>query len=472
MATNLSVDVAVLGAGPGGYTAAFRAADLGLSVCLIERQQRLGGVCLNVGCIPSKTLLHAASIIEEAREIEDFGITFAEPQVDLAALRAKKESVIGQLTKGLDGLCTARGVTRLTGNGRFVDSSSLSVGSGEDETTVSFNRAIIATGSQPVRLPFAPDDPRIWDSTAALALDAVPNRLLIIGGGIIGLEMAQIYHALGAEITIIEMLDQLIPPADKDLVQPLFLKLKKRYRIHTKTSVTAIEANKDEIIVRWSGEDKKEQSTACDAVLVAVGRRPNSRDLGLEQIGVTLSERGFITVNDQLQTSVPTIYAIGDVVGEPMLAHKATHQAKVAAEVIAGRNVAFSPLTIPSVAYTSPEVAWMGVTEKQAKEEGLDYDKGKFSWGASGRALSAGAAIGASKVLFETGGGRIIGAGICGANAGELIHEAVLALEMGADAEDISKTVHAHPTLAETFAFAAEMVDGSITDALPPKKKN
>ncbi|MBE0582378.1 MAG: dihydrolipoyl dehydrogenase [Desulfofustis sp.] len=471
MANTLSVDVAVLGAGPGGYTAAFRAADLGLSVCLIERQDRLGGVCLNVGCIPSKTLLHAASIIEEAREIKEFGITFTDPQIDLAALRTKKEAVIGQLTKGLDGLCTARGITRLTGSGRFVDSSSLSVVSGKEETTVSFGRAIIATGSHPFRLPFAPDDPRIWDSTAALALDAVPKRLLIIGGGIIGLEMAQIYYALGAEITIIEMLDQLIPPADKDLVQPLFLKLKKRYRIYTKTSVTAIEARKDEVIVRWNGEDKKEQSTACDAVLVAVGRRPNSRDLGLEQAGVTVNDRGFITVNEQLQTSVPTIYAIGDVVGEPMLAHKASHQAKVAAEVIAGRNVAFTPLTIPSVAYTSPEVAWMGVTEKQAKEGGLDYEKGKFSWGASGRALSAGAAAGATKVLFEPAGGRIIGAGICGANAGELIHEAVLALEMGADAEDISKTVHAHPTLAETFAFAAEMVDGSITDALPPKKK-
>ena len=471
MANTLSVDVAVLGAGPGGYTAAFRAADLGQSVCLIERQDRLGGVCLNVGCIPSKTLLHAASIIEEAREIEEFGITFAEPQIDLAALRTKKEAVIGQLTKGLDGLCKARGITRLTGSGRFVDSSSLSVVSGKEKTTVSFKQAIIATGSHPFRLPFAPDDPRVWDSTAALALDAVPDRLLIIGGGIIGLEMAQIYHALGAEITIIEMLDQLIPPADKDLVQPLFLKLKKRYRIHTKTSVTAIEASKDEIMVRYSGEDKKEHSATCDAVLVAVGRRPNSRDLGLEQIGVTVDNRGFITVNEQLQTSVPAIYAIGDVVGEPMLAHKATHQAKVAAEVIAGRNVAFAPLTIPSVAYTSPEVAWMGVTEKQAKEQGLAYEKGKFSWGASGRALSAGATIGASKALFDKAGGRIIGAGICGANAGELIHEAVLALEMGADAEDISKTIHAHPTLAETFAFAAEMVDGSITDALPPKKK-
>ncbi len=471
MANTLSVDVAVLGAGPGGYTAAFRAADLGQSVCLIERQDRLGGVCLNVGCIPSKTLLHAASIIEEAREIEGFGITFAEPQIDLAALRTKKEAVIGQLTKGLDGLCKARGITRLTGSGRFVDSSSLSVVSGKETTTVGFKQAIIATGSHPFRLPFAPDDPRIWDSTAALALDAVPDRLLIIGGGIIGLEMAQIYHALGAEITIIEMLDQLIPPADKDLVQPLFLKLKKRYRIHTKTSVTAIEATKDEIMVRYSGEDNKEQSATCDALLVAVGRRPNSRDLGLEQIGVAVDDRGFITVNEQLQTRVPTIYAIGDVVGEPMLAHKATHQAKVAAEVIAGRNVAFAPLTIPSVAYTSPEVAWMGVTEKQAKEQGLAYEKGKFSWGASGRALSAGATIGASKALFDKDGGRIIGAGICGANAGELIHEAVLALEMGADAEDISKTIHAHPTLAETFAFAAEMVDGSITDALPPKKK-
>ena len=471
MTETISVDLAVLGGGPGGYTAAFRAADLGLTVCLVDREERLGGVCLNVGCIPSKTLLHAAAVIEEAQEIKDFGVSFGAPQIDLAALRDKKERVITQLTGGLDGLCKTRKITRLQGTGRFSDSGTLLVEQQGQTTTVRFAHAVIATGSHPFRLPFAPDDPRIWDSTAALALEQVPERLLIIGGGIIGLEMAQVYHALGAEITIVEMLDQLIPPADKDLVQPLFLKLKKRYRIFTETTVTGMEAADDGIRVDYTTGDGTNQQEPFAAVLVAVGRRPNSRDLGLEKIGVDIDEKGFITVNQRQQTSVATIYAIGDVVGEPMLAHKATHQAKVAAEAISGRPAAFTPLTIPSVAYTSPEIAWMGCTEKQAKEQGIDYEKGKFSWGASGRALSAGAAIGASKALFDRTSGRIIGAGICGANAGELIHEAVLALEMGADAEDISKTVHAHPTLAETFAFAAEMVDGSITDAMPPKKK-
>lgn len=471
MTESLHVDVAILGGGPGGYTAAFRAADLGLSVCLIERASKLGGVCLNDGCIPSKTLLHAAAIIEEARDIKEFGISFDDPQIDLAALRGKKDAVIAQLTSGLDSLCTARKVTRLTGTGRLADANTLIVTADQESVTVSFSQAIIATGSHPFRLPDSPDDPRIWDSSDALALERIPKRLLIIGGGIIGLEMAQVYHALGAAITIVEMLDQLIPPADKDLVQPLFLKLKKRYQIHTGTKVTSIQTEQDGIVVTLTAADGTTGQETCDALLVAVGRRPNSADLGLEKVGVALSERGFITVNEQMQTSVPHIYAIGDVVGEPMLAHKATHQAKVAAEVIAGRNAAFTPLAIPSVAYTSPEIAWVGVTEKQAKERKIAYEKGKFSWGASGRALSSGAANGASKVLFDKTSGRIIGAGICGATAGELIHEAVLALEMGADAEDISKTVHAHPTLAETFALAAEMVDGSITDALPPKKK-
>ncbi len=463
-------DVLVLGGGPGGYTAAFRAADLGLSVCLVEQGQRLGGVCLNVGCIPSKTLLHAAAVIEEAAEIAEFGVDFAPPHIDIERLRDKKEAVIGQLTSGLDGLCKARKITRLTGQGVFTGRNSLKVSGEAGSEEVHFAKAIIATGSRPFALPHVPQDPRIWDSTAALALSFVPKRLLIIGGGIIGLEMAQIYSALGAQITIVEMLEQIIPPADKDLIQPLFLKLKKKYTILTKTRVSEIVALAEAIRVTWQGAGEPETGD-FDAVLVAVGRRPNTADMGFETLGVALTERGFIKVDERMETSVHGIFAVGDVVGEPMLAHKATHEGKVAAENIAGQNAAFNPLTIPSVCYTNPEVAWMGLTEKEAKARNIDCDKGKFPWGASGRALSAGVAGGVTKALFESGSGRILGAGICGAGAGELIHEAVLALEMGANAEDISRTVHAHPTLAETFAFAAEIVHGSITDVLPPKKK-
>ena len=463
-------DVLVLGGGPGGYTAAFRAADLGLAVCLVEEHERLGGVCLNVGCIPSKPLLHAAAVIEEAVEIADYGVDFAQPKIDRERLLAKKNAVIEQLTGGLDGLCKARKITRMTGKGVFKDPSTLTVTSAEGEQEVKFKNAIIATGSRPFMLPGIPEDSRIWDSTAALDLSIVPKRFLIIGGGIIGLEMAQIYSALGSEIPIVEMLDQIIPPADKDLVQPLFLKLKKKYTILTKTKVTEIKPAESGIQVKMEGAGAPEDGE-FDAVLVAVGRRPNTAGMGFEALGLTLTERDFVQVNDRQETSVKGIYAIGDVVGEPMLAHKATHEGKVAAEVIAGHNAAFTPMTIPSVAYTSPEVAWMGLTEKEAKAKGIDFDRGKFPWGASGRALSAGAGNGVTKALFDKESGRIIGAGICGLNAGELIHEAVLALEMGANAEDISRTVHAHPTLAETFAFAAEMVDGSITDVMPPKKK-
>jgi len=463
-------DVVVLGGGPGGYTAAFRAADLGLSVCLVEKQERLGGVCLNVGCIPSKTLLHGAALIDEAAEASDYGINFAPPEVDIAALLAKKESVIAQLTAGLAGLCKARKITRLAGKGEFRDKSTLLVTGADGETEIGFTDAVIATGSSPFILPGIPDDPRIWDSTDALELKNVSGKLLIIGGGIIGLEMAQIYSALGSKITIVEMLDHIIPPADKDLIQPLFLKLKKKYQIFTKTSVTEIKAAENGITAYFEGAKAPEEEE-FDAVLVAVGRRPNSADMGFENIGLQINDRGFLEVNERQETSVAHFYGIGDVVGEPMLAHKATHEAKVAAENIAGRNVAFNPMTIPSVAYTNPEVAWMGMTEKEAKEKKIDFSKGKFPWGASGRALSAGASTGVTKALFDKETGRIIGAGICGLNAGELIHEAVLALEMGANAEDISKTVHAHPTLAETFGFAAEIVDGSITDILPPKGK-
>jgi dihydrolipoamide dehydrogenase len=468
MVHELTTGVAVLGGGPGGYTAAFRAADLGQDVCLIEQGGRLGGVCLNVGCIPSKTLLHAAFVIEEAQAASEFGVRFDPPQIDIEALRSHKARIVTQLTNGLDSLCKARKITRLTGHGTFVDQQTLQVSGKDGDTRVSFTDVVIATGSHPFVLPGCPDDPRIWDSTDALALTTVPKRLLVIGGGIIGLEMAQVYSALGAEITIVEMLPHIIPPADRDLVQPLFLKLKKKYRIFTETRVAGMTAGSAGIEVVLEGKTAATES--FDAVLVAVGRRPNTAGFGLETVGLALDGHGFLPVNECQQTELPHVYAIGDVVGEPMLAHKASHQGKVAAEVIAGRKSAFTPMTIPSVAYTSPEVAWMGLTEKEAEQQGLSYKKGKFPWGASGRALSSGAGNGVSKVLFDAVTGRILGAGICGLNAGELIHEAVLALEMGANAEDISKTVHAHPTLSETFAFAAEMVDGSITDVLPPKK--
>ena len=469
MGESIIYDLVVIGGGPGGYTAAFRGADLGLRVCLIDQKKRLGGVCLNVGCIPSKTLLHAAAVIEEAAEAVDFGIRFTKPKIDIDALRSKKDSVIEQLTNGLDGLCKARKITKITGTAVFKDAATVTV-NGEENVEISFKNAVIASGSHPFMLPGAPDDSRIWDSTTALALPFIPKRFLIIGGGIIGLEMAQVYSALGAQITIVEMLDHIVPPADKDMVQPLFQKLKKQHNILTKAKVTEIKAQKKAIEVTIE-TDKGEESSPFDAVLVAVGRKPNGSELGLENLGITLTDRGFIEVNEQQRTSVSNIFAIGDVVGEPMLAHKATHQAKVAAEVVAGHKSAFTPMSIPSVAYTNPELAWIGLTEKEAKEQGVEYEKGKFSWGASGRALTAGAAVGSSKVMFSKETGRLIGAAICGQNAGELIHEALLALEMGADAEDISKTIHAHPTLAETFAFACEMVDGSITDAMPPRKR-
>ena len=465
----ICVDVVVLGGGPGGYTAAFRAADLGLSVCLVEKRNALGGVCLHEGCIPSKTLLHGASLVEIADRSSEYGIVYAPPTVDVAALRNKKERVTAQLSQGLDSLAKARKIIRLAGTGCFENGSSLSV-KGDEEWSVSFKDAVIATGSSPLTIPGLPEDPRIWDSTDALELSNVPGRLLIIGGGVIGLEMAQVYHALGTEITIVEMLDHIIPPADKDIVQPLFLRLKKKYSIYTKTKVTTLTSSEQCLTAFFEGA-KAPDEAAFDAILVAVGRRPATTGFGLESLGIALDSRGFIQVSNTQQTSLDHFYAVGDVVGEPMLAHKATHEAKVAAENIAGKKTVFSPATIPSVAYTEPEIAWMGLTEKEAKEKNIAYDKGKFPWGASGRALSTDAGTGVTKVLFDSVSGKILGAAICGAHAGELIHEAVLALEQGATAEELSETVHAHPTLAETFAFAAEIVDGSITDAMPAKKK-
>jgi dihydrolipoamide dehydrogenase len=465
--TVLNAEVVVLGGGPGGYSAAFRAADLGKQVVLVEREPVLGGVCLNVGCIPSKALLHTALVIHETQEMAEHGISFSKPELDLDKIREWKESVTKTLNGGLSALAKQRKVTVVHGVGQFVSANSLSV-QGETQTTVvNFQNAIIAAGSQPTKIPAFPhDDPRLWDSTDALALTQIPKKLLIVGGGIIGLEMATVYHAFGSEISVVELMDQIIPGCDKDLITPLFRRIKKQYKdIWLETRVTAIEAQDDGLKVSFEGKGAPEaEAEVFDAVLVAVGRRPNGRLIAAEQAGVNVNEQGFIAVDKQQRTNVPHIFAIGDIVGNPMLAHKAVHEGKVAAEVIAGHKAGFDALTIPSVAYTDPEVAWMGLTENQAKQQGIEYDKAAFPWAASGRSLSMGRKEGITKILCEKGTGRVLGAGMVGPNAGELIAEAVLALEMGADAEDISLTIHPHPTLSETFAFAAEMITGTITD--------
>ena len=470
---DIHAEVVVLGAGPGGYTAAFRAADLGKQVVLIEKHASLGGVCLNVGCIPSKALLHVAKVITEAEEVSHHGVTFSKPSVDIDKIRSWKESVIGKLTGGLAGLAKQRKVQVVRGLAKFTSANSLSVQTEDGEKIVSFDNAIVAAGSSVARIPGFPyDDPRIIDSTGALALQDIPKRLLIIGGGIIGLEMGTVYDALGSKISVVELMDQLIPGADKDLVKPLHNRIAKRYEaIYLKTKVVKIEPQKDGLKVTFEGEQAPEPQL-YDRVLMAVGRRPNGREINAEAAGLVVNERGFIPVDKQQRTNVPHIYAIGDIVGDPMLAHKAVHEGKVAAENIAGHKAFFEPLTIPSVAYTDPEIAWMGLTETQAKAQGIAYEKGAFPWAASGRALSVARDEGMTKVLLDPKTRRILGAGIVGVNAGELIAEAVLALEMGADMEDIGLTIHPHPTLSETLCFAAEMAEGTITDLLPPKKKH
>lgn len=467
----INAEVLVLGGGPGGYTAAFRAADLGKQVVLVEKYPVLGGVCLNVGCIPSKALLHMAQIIHEAEQSASHGISFGKPEIDLDKLRGFKESVTKTLNQGLDGLVKQRKITRLQGVGQFTSANTLEVTGENGIQTITFEQAIIAAGSAPTKIPVFPnDDPRLMDSTDALALDSVPEKLLIVGGGIIGLEMATVYHALGSKIGVVELMNQIIPGCDKDLVMPLQKRIKKQYdNIWLKTKVSAIEPVDAGLKVSFEG-DKAPESDVFDKVLVAVGRRPNGAKIGADKAGVHVDEAGFIPVDKQQRTNIPHIFAIGDIVGNPMLAHKAVHEGKVAAEVIAGQKAAFDALTIPSVAYTDPEVAWMGVTENQAKEQGIEYEKGAFPWAASGRSLSLGRNEGVTKVLCDKKTGRIIGAGMVGPNAGELIAEAVLALEMGADAEDIGLTIHPHPTLSETFAFAAEMITGSITDLYVKKK--
>ncbi len=472
--SDIHAEVVVLGSGPGGYTAAFRAADLGKSVILIEKDDNLGGVCLNVGCIPSKALLHAAKVITEAEEMGAHGVTFAKPKVDLDTLRGWKSSVVTKLTGGLSGLAKARKVTVVNGYGKFIGPKMIEVDGPEGKKTVSFENCIIAAGSEPVALPFLPkDDPRVIDSTGALELADVPKRMLVLGGGIIGLEMACVYDALGSKITVVELMDQIIPGADKDIVKPLHNRIAGRYEnILLKTKVTAVDAQKSGLKVTFEDDKGATTTDTFDKVLVAVGRRPNGKLINAEAAGVAVDERGFIAVDKQQRTGQPHIFAIGDVVGQPMLAHKAVHEGKVAAEVCAGMPRFFDAKIIPSVAYTDPEVAWVGVTENEAKAKGMKIGKGVFPWAASGRALSIGRSEGITKLIFDPVDDRIIGAGIVGPNAGELLSEVVIAIEMGADAVDLGHSIHAHPTLSETINFAAEMFEGTITDLIPPKKKH
>ncbi len=469
---DLHAEVLVLGAGPGGYTAAFRAADLGKKVVLVERYPTLGGVCLNVGCIPSKALLHAARVIADAEEMGAFGVEFGVPKTNLDKLRAWKDGVVGKLTKGLTMLAKARKVTVVEGKGRFATPHTLEVETREGRKVVSFDHCIIAAGSQSARIANFPyDDRRLMDSTGALELKDIPERILIIGGGIIGLEMATVYDALGSKVTVVEFMDRLIPSADPDIVKPLARRIEKRYeKILLKTKVAKIEATPAGLKASFESADGGAGTApdTFDRVLLAVGRRPNGKDIGADKAGVNVNDRGWIPVDRQMRTNVAHIFAIGDIVGEPMLAHKATHEGKLAAEVISGMSHhAWEARTIPSVAYTDPEVAWMGLSEPEAKEQGIEYDKAVFPWAASGRALGMGREEGLTKVLYEKGSKRILGAGIVGVNAGELIAETVLALEMGADAEDIGLTIHPHPTLSETVFFSAEMAEGTITDMLP-----
>ncbi|WP_100500534.1 dihydrolipoyl dehydrogenase [Geodermatophilus chilensis] len=471
--SDLHAEVLVLGAGPGGYTAAFRAADLGKRVVVVDARAALGGVCLNIGCIPSKALLHASKVIAEAREMSEHGIRFGSPSIDLDGLRTWKDGVVRRLTGGLGGLARKRGVTTVQGMGRFVSPTQLEVAGADGSTTlVGFDTAIIACGSEPVTLPFVPhEDPRVIDSEGALALTDVPRRLLVLGGGIIGLEMATVYSALGSQITVVELMDQIIPGADQDVVAPLAKHIRKHYEnVHLSTEVTRVEAADDGLRVTFDGAGVPAQDV-FDKVLVAVGRKPNSKLIGADAAGVIVDDRGFIPVDKQLRTNVPHIFAIGDVVGQPMLAHKATHEGKVAAEAAAGQPSHFDARVLPSVAYTDPEVAWVGATENDAKAAGLTYGTGVFPWAASGRALSLGRDEGMTKLVFDEATHRLIGAGMVGPNAGELIAEAALAIEMSADAGDIGMTIHPHPTLSETVGMSAEAFEGTITDLYLPRKK-
>ncbi len=472
MSNEIKAQVVVLGAGPAGYSAAFRAADLGLETVIVERYNTLGGVCLNVGCIPSKALLHVAKVIDEAQTMASHGITFGEPQIDLDKVRDHKNKVIGQLTGGLASMAKMRKVKVVNGLGKFTGANSLVVEGEDGATTINFDNAIIAAGSRPIQLPFIPhDDPRIWDSTDALKLDSIPERLLVMGGGIIGLEMGTVYKALGSEIDVVEMVDQVIPAADKDIIRIFTKKISKKFNLMLETKVTAVEAKDDGIYVTMEGKKAPAEPQRYDAVLVAIGRTPNGKNLDADKAGVNVDERGFINVDNQMRTNVENIFAIGDIVGQPMLAHKGVHEGHVAAEVIAGKKHYFDPKVIPSIAYTDPEVAWVGLTEKEAKEQGIDYEVASFPWAASGRAIASDASDGMTKLIFDKSNDRIIGGAIVGINAGELLGEIGLAIEMGCDAEDIALTIHAHPTLHESVGLAAEVYEGSITDLPNPKAK-
>ncbi|MCP3675121.1 MAG: dihydrolipoyl dehydrogenase [Gammaproteobacteria bacterium] len=469
---DIQTQLVVLGSGPGGYTAAFRAADLGLKVVIVEKYSTLGGVCLNVGCIPSKALLHSAKVIDEAAHMGAHGVAFEAPVIDIDKLRGYKDGVVSKLTTGLASMAKLRKVDIIQGYGKFSGANSLLVETADGSQTVNFEHCIIAAGSRIVDLPFLPDDPRILNSTTALQLEDVPESMLCLGGGIIGLEMANVYNALGTKISIVELFDQLIPAADKDVVSPLLKRLKKQYEsIMLETKVTKVEAKDDGLWVSFEGKNAPEGAQRYDKILSAVGRRPNGDLLDLANAGVNVDSSGFIAVDSQLRTNVPHIFAIGDIVGQPMLAHKATHEAHVAAEVIAGMKHFFEPACIPGVAYTDPEIAWVGLTEKEAKEKGVEYNKGVFPWAASGRALGVDRPEGMTKALFDNATNRVIGVGICGINAGELIAEAALAIEMGCDAEDIALTIHPHPTLSESIGFAAEVFEGTCTDLPPPRKR-
>ncbi|MEJ2911254.1 dihydrolipoyl dehydrogenase [Pseudoalteromonas sp. C12FD-1] len=469
MSNELKTQVVVLGGGPGGYSAAFRAADLGLEVTLVESRETLGGVCLNVGCIPSKALLHVAKVIDDAAEMSSHGVTFGAPQIDLDKIRSWKDSVVSKLTGGIDGMAKMRKVKVVNGYGKFTGSNTLAVEGGEGSTTITFENAIIAAGSQPVNLPFIPEDDRVIDSTGALELKDVPEKLLVLGGGIIGLEMGTVYRSLGSTVDVVEFADQLVPAADKDVIKIYSRYVKDKFNVMLSTKVVGVEAKDDGLYVSFEGKNAPADAVRYDKVLVAVGRTPNGKLLDADKAGVNVDERGFIYVDKQLRTNVNHIFAIGDLVGQPMLAHKAVHEGHVAAEVISGQKHFFDPKCIPSIAYTDPEIAWVGVTEKEAKEQGLSIETAVFPWAASGRAIASARTEGQTKLIFDKDSGRIIGGAMVGINAGEMLGEIGLGIEMGADGEDIALTIHAHPTLNESIGLAAEVFEGSITD-LPNKK--
>lgn len=471
MTETKKTEVLVLGSGPGGYTAAFRAKDLEKEVILVEKEDTLGGVCLNVGCIPSKALLHAAKVIEDAAAMAEFGVEFGKPHIDLNKLRSWKESVVKKLTGGLSLLAKQRKVEVIQGEGKFTGKNELTIKTVKGNQIVQFEYAIIAAGSHAIRLPFLPDDPRIIDSTGALELKETKGEFLVLGGGIIGMEMATVYHALGSAITVVEGGNRIIAGADEDIVKPLFKRLSQQYKFLLNTKVTNVDAKKDGLWVSFEGENAPDKPQRFDRILSAVGRKPNGKLIGAEALGIEVNEKGFISVDKQLRTKVNHIFAIGDIVGDPMLAHKAVAEGRVAAEVIAGKKHFFEPRCIPAVAYTDPEIAWVGLTEMQAKEKNVKVEKAVFPWMASGRSLGQGRDEGLTKLLFDPTTQRVVGAGIVGPNAGELIAEIALAIEMGCEAEDIALTIHPHPTLSETVMLASEIFEGSITDLYLPKKK-